>query len=186
MATTPRGKLSIDRRAASTLVAFESLTKRTPRDFSGRLHHVRADHESRRAHRSWPPAEHPASAAAAVAASTLLSMWRPVSSTAASWNRRSARVAVRLTIHSPSTTKPSGNATGQWELHFPCGDSAAVRHHHGIVCVDDGPVVLGLIGEDARLGGCVRIRCSDVDPGGRRRSSATQRSRGGMSIVASS
>ena len=49
IATTPRSKLSIDRRAASTLVAFESLTNRTPPISPDRLHHVREPVETRAA-----------------------------------------------------------------------------------------------------------------------------------------
>ena len=54
--TRPRSKLSIDRSADSTLVAFESLTKRTPSTSADQLHRVLEAAERRRPPRSSPPA----------------------------------------------------------------------------------------------------------------------------------
>ena len=57
---TTSSKLSIERAAASTLVAFESLTKRTPPIVGDRLHHVLEAGEAVERRAPSPPADAPA------------------------------------------------------------------------------------------------------------------------------
>ena len=75
-------------------------------DLTGRLHHVGEAMEPSQG-RGHCRGGQSVNVATAVAASTLFSMWRPVSSTADRGTSRCSPVVVRLTIQSPSTTNPS-------------------------------------------------------------------------------
>ena len=141
MATTPCSKLSIERRAASTLVAFESLTNRTcPIRPAGSIACSRR-RGSRAAPSSMARASTPARPATAEAASTLPNMWRPVSSTAASGSEpldvRARSPHDPLAVHDNTLVE---NARER-ERDAACRDGRAFGHDHRIIGVQYRPIV---------------------------------------------
>ena len=173
-----RSTLSMDRRAGLDVgglrVVHEAhaVDRRRPAASRAAARETRRRRAGNRLRRPRPPC-----GAIAVAASTSLRMWRPITCTADTGTIGSLTPPCRSTMCPASTVNPSAASSSRY-ARAGAPSPRAKRARRQVVGVDDRPVVGRLALEDARLGGGVRLDRSGADRDGRARSSAAPRSTG--------
>ena len=175
--TRPRSKLSIDRSADSTFVAFESFTNRTPSTLGDELHRVleAAERVDRGGHRRRRGAGDRADGRRRHAR-------RPPDAARADESRRAARAArvdraARSTIQPSSTTVPSAiERAAREQPRAARGRGAPARAPPGSSALITAQSPRVLVLEDPRLRRARTPRRSDGDRDGRARNSASPRS----------
>ena len=156
MTTSPSPKLSMARRAASMLVAFESFTNCTPA-MSATGSSACSSPVNPSTAAVMAAGLTPAMCATAVAAITSTSRWRPSSRIDVSGTNGSEVPSRRLTIALLVEHDAVGELLGHRQHQPPCMRVARDGKRRGIVGVEHRPVGHGLVLEDPCLRGRVLV-----------------------------